>query len=38
MTGMWNGVKVTVIKGNKHIPSTICPSYDQLTKKRRIKR
>ena len=35
MTGMWKGVKVTVIKGNKHIPDTVCPSYDQPTKKRR---
>lgn len=39
MTGMWKGVKVTVIKGNNNVPDTICPSYDQpIKKKNRMKK
>ena len=34
MYGMWKGVKVGVIKGNKGVPDTIFPSYDQPTKKK----
>ena len=32
MTGIWKGVKVVVIKRNGQ-PETICPSFDQPSKK-----